>query len=293
MLFIPITLAAATFQVARNATQRTLMGAGGPWGATLVRFLYGLPFTVVFLTVAAMVWPHAALTMTPFFFGACAVGGAAQIAATAALLSAMQRSSFALGTAFQQSLLPFTSLIGFFVFGDVLSLQQSLGIAVVTAGVGVLSWPKGGVKGDWSGAWFGLLAGACFAVSNNAFRQAGLSLGEGVPAPLAGITTVLSVQTMQSLGLMGLLAIFDRTSLIAAFINWRPSLRAGFFGAAASACWFTALALSPAGPVRAVGVVEMPLAALAGQRLFSEKLTLLQWLVGSLTAAGVVLAALG
>ncbi|HEX5775071.1 MAG TPA: DMT family transporter [Caulobacteraceae bacterium] len=292
MLFIPITIAAATFQVARNATQRTLMGAGGPWGATLVRFLYGLPFTAVFLALAWMIWPNSTLAPSGFFFAASAVGGAAQIGATAALLSAMQRSSFALGTAFQQSLLPFTSLIGFFVFGDVLSPLQAVGIAVVTLGVGVLSWPKDGVHGDWSGAWFALLAGACFAVSNNAFRQAGLSLGDS-PAALRGVTTVLTVQAMQSAALIAALSILDRTSLIAAFTNWKPSMRAGFFGAAASACWFTALAMAPAGPVRAVGVVEMPLAALAGQRLFSEKLTPLQWLVGAVTALGVVLAALG
>lgn len=292
MLFVPITIAAATFQVARNATQRSLMGAGGPWGATLVRFLYGLPFTAVFLTVAWLVWPSAQLTVTPFFWIAGAVGGAAQIGATASLLSAMQRSSFALGTAFQQSLLPFTSIMGFVFFQDVLSPQAALGIAIVTVGVGVLSWPKDGVKGDWSGAWYGLLAGAFFAISNNAFRQAGLSLGDA-PAPLAGISTVLAVQAMQSLGLIAVLAVVDRTSLIAAFTNWKPSLRAGFFGAAASACWFTALAMAPAGPVRAVGVVEMPLAALAGRRLFAEKLTLLQWIAGTITAVGVVLAAVG
>jgi drug/metabolite transporter (DMT)-like permease len=102
---------------------------------------------------------------------------------------------------------------------------------------------------------------------------------------------VLAVQTMQTLGLSSALAVFERSSLIAAFTSWRQSFLAGFFGAAASACWFTALAMAPAGPVRAVGVVEMPLAALAGRRLFSEKLTPLQWIAGTVTALGVVLAA--
>ena len=292
MLFIPITIAAATFQVARNATQRTLMGAGGPWGATQVRFVYGVPFTVVLLAVAMAIWPGETMRFSPTFWIGAAVGGAAQIGATAALLSSMQRSSFALGAAFQQSLLPFTSLIGFFLFGDVLSVQTSLGIAIVTIGIFVLSWPKEGITGDWSGAWFGLMAGAFFAISNNAFRQAGLSLGD-IPAPLAGVMTVLVVQTLQSLGLMAVLAFTDRPSLIAAFTSWRQSIWAGFFGAAASACWFTALAMAPAGPVRAVGVVEMPLAALAGRRLFSEKLTVLQWFAGTVTAVGVILAALG
>jgi drug/metabolite transporter (DMT)-like permease len=292
MLFIPITIMAATFQVGRNATQRSLMGGGGPWAATLVRFLYGVPFTVVFLAIAWAIWPSAHLTFHPFFWGAAAVGGAAQIGATAALLSAMQRSSFALGTAFQQSLLPLTTLIGYFVFGDVLAFHTALGIGIVTAGVAILSWPKEGVRGDWSGAFFGLLAGFCFAISNNAFRQAGLSLGH-VPAPLAGITTVLVVQTLQTLGLSAVLALLQRQSLVAAVVSWRQSFKAGFFGAAASACWFTALAMAPAGPVRAVGVVEMPLAALAGRRLFSEKLSPLQWIAGTVTALGVVLAAVG
>ena len=42
-LWIPATIAAATFQVGRNALQRGVMSSSGPWGATLVRFLFGLP----------------------------------------------------------------------------------------------------------------------------------------------------------------------------------------------------------------------------------------------------------
>jgi hypothetical protein len=53
------------------------------------------------------------------------------------------------------------------------------------------------------------------------------------------------------------------------------------------------MALSPVGPVRAVGVVEMPMAALAGRRLFAERLTVAQLVFGLVTAVGVVMAALG
>lgn len=292
MLFIPITVAAAAFQVARNATQRTLMGGGGPWAATLVRFLYGLPFTALFLALAWLAVGGASLRLSAFFWLAAGAGGMAQIGATAALLESMRRSGFALGTTFQQSLLPFSALIGAAFFHDALSAPAWVGIVVVMAGVAVLSWPKEGFNGDWSGAWFGLLAGALFAVSNNGFRQAALSLGPA-PAVVAAIATVLCVQAMQTAALIGALALFSRASLVVAFASWRTSLRAGFFGAAASACWFTALALAPAGPVRAVGVVEMPFAALAGRRLFAEKLTPLQLIVGALTALGVVLAAVG
>jgi drug/metabolite transporter (DMT)-like permease len=37
----------------------------------------------------------------------------------------------------------------------------------------------------------------------------------------------------------------------------------------------------------------MPLAALAGRRLFAERVSLAQWIAGGVTALGVALAALG
>ena len=54
-----------------------------------------------------------------------------------------------------------------------------------------------------------------------------------------------------------------------------------------------AIGFAPAGPVRAVGMVEMPMAAIAGRRMFAERLTAWQWAAGVATALGVVLAALG
>ena len=40
-LWVPATIAASAFQVGRNALQRGVMASSGPWGATLVRFLFG------------------------------------------------------------------------------------------------------------------------------------------------------------------------------------------------------------------------------------------------------------
>ena len=48
-LWIPITIAAALAQTARNAAQRHLTASLGTLGSTLVRFLYGLPFAVLWL----------------------------------------------------------------------------------------------------------------------------------------------------------------------------------------------------------------------------------------------------
>ena len=109
----------------------------------------------------------------------------------------------------------------------------------------------------------------------------------------AAMTTLLVVQVMQAAALGVWLAGRDRGALVAVIAAWRSSLGAGFLGAAASGLWFTAFNLSPVGPVRAVGVVEMPIAALAGRRLFAERLTFRQIGAAIVTALGVGLAALG
>ena len=49
--WIPIVIWAAVAQTIRNAAQRSLVTELGTLSATLVRFLYGLPFAVAWLTL--------------------------------------------------------------------------------------------------------------------------------------------------------------------------------------------------------------------------------------------------
>jgi hypothetical protein len=53
--WIAFTVAAAAAQSARNAMQRELTSVLGTVGATQVRFLYGLPFGILFLGIAITV----------------------------------------------------------------------------------------------------------------------------------------------------------------------------------------------------------------------------------------------
>lgn len=292
MLWIILTAAAAPLQVARNALQRGLVGDAGPWGATLVRFLFGLPFALLIFAVVAALTPDAAPRLSWRFVIAVVAGAAGQVAATAALLVAMRRSGFAVATFMQQSSLPLAALMGLAV-GDALSLQAWAGVAATTAGLAVLSWPKAGAdKGAAHGALFGLASGLAFGMTLNAYRQAGVALDPAHPL-FAATASVCVAQTLQSAGLLTFLALTRPAALRAVAASWRQSLGAGFFGAAASACWFAALAMAPAGAVRAVGVIEAPIAAAAGRRLFKERLTLRQTIGGVLTACGVMVTALG
>jgi drug/metabolite transporter (DMT)-like permease len=291
--FIPITIIAAGFQVARNALQRSLLGGAGPWGATLVRFLFGLPFSLIFVAIAWAIWPEARAHFSGRFWLWAIVGSITQIGATAALLSSMGRSGFALGAAFQQSSLPFAAAFSLFVLHEGETGLGWAGIALATASLLALSWPRrvDGI-GDMGGALYGLASGAFYGVALNAYREANLAI-DPHHAVFAAVVTTSTTQAMQAAAMTAYLGLRDRTALKAVLGAWRQSLGAGFFGAAASALWLTALAMSPAGPVRAVGVIEMPLSALVGRRLFAERLSWKQLALGGATAVGVVLAAFG
>ena len=293
MLWIFLAAAAAPLQVARNAMQRGLVADAGPWGATLVRFLFGLPFSILIFAVAATLTPQAAPNPSAAFWTGAILGAISQVAATAALLMAMSRSGFAVSIMLQQSSLPLAALMGWLVLGDALSSAVWTGVLLATGGLVVLSWPKKGqAKADLAGAALGLAAGAAFAVAFNGYRQAGQAFDPAHPLYAAAAALVIA-QTMQSIVMTGILAVVQPQALRAVTASWRQSLTAGFFGSAASACWFSALALAPAAPVRAVGLIEGPVAAAVGRRLFRERLTLRQWIGGGLTAAGLLFCALG
>src|SRR5687767_11708260 len=122
MLWIILTAAAAPLQVARNALQRGLVAEAGPWGATLVRFLFGLPFSIAMFAVVAMLTPAAAPELSARFLAALVIGAVAQMAATGFLLLTMHRSGFAVATVMQQSSLPLGAVFGL-ALGDALPAQ--------------------------------------------------------------------------------------------------------------------------------------------------------------------------
>ena len=298
-LWILVTVAATGFQVARNAAQRGMIGDAGPWGATLVRFLFGLPFSLLFTACAALaarqLHPHVSAAYLTFAL----TGAATQALATAALLVAMRRAGFAVGTVMQQSSLPLSAVLGLLIFHDQLSASAWSGVAAATAGLAWLTWPRRATAQQseqaprpMSGAAFGLLSGLCFGFSLNAYRHAARALEPTHPV-FSAVATVSITQAAQSLVLTAWLAWRHPWALRAIGAGWRTSLWAGFCGAVASAGWLLALALAPAASVRAVGMIEAPMAAVAGRRVFKEHLSLSQWLAGALAAIGVTLTALG
>jgi drug/metabolite transporter (DMT)-like permease len=299
-LWLPLALIAGFLQIVRNAAQRGLSDTAGPWGATLVRFLFGLPFAILFLALVWWIAPPVAPKIDARIGFVLTLGATAQMCATAALMASMRASSFALGSTFQHMSLPLAALFGGVFLGDHLGLVGWLGIGIASAGLLVASWPKGStLSGDrltpsaFKAGLFGLLSGACFAVSANCYRICGMSIDPDAVFFSSSLTLVLA-QGFQSLSLGLILFLLDRRAWLAIFGDIRGSLTAGFAGAAASACWFAALTLAPAALVRGVNaLVETPVATLMGWWRFKEMPDVRRLMGAGLIVTGVIMSIAG
>ncbi|MDP8917633.1 MAG: DMT family transporter [Pseudomonadota bacterium] len=289
-LWIPVTLAAAAAQTARNATQRRLTQTIGTVGATQVRFLYGLPFALLALAGMSLATQEMVPGPNTTFLTYVLIGAVTQILATALMLSAMRERAFSVVTAYTKTEPVQVALFGLMLLGDPLTPAMGLAIAIATSGVLLMS-VKPGTSLTASGMKpiaFGLLSGAFFALAAIGFRGAILSLEEGSPLIRASTTLVwgLGLQTMILLVWLGL---FDRKALLASFAAWRPSLGAGFLGALASQFWFIGFALTTAANVRTLALVEVLMAQAVSHRFLAQPTTRRELAGMLLIIAGVAL----
>lgn len=277
-LWVPITLWAALAQTARNAAQRSLVAQAGTLGATLARFLYGIPFAAAW--VALLHWMPATAAPLPRFggpyFAWLLLGALGQLSATAFLLAAMKQRNFVVGVAYSKTDALQVALFGSLFLRELPGPVTVVAIALATAGVVMLSLPQKGAVLEgraWTSgaAWYGLASGAGFALSAVGYRGAALQLPE-TSAWLAGAWGVLLAQTIQTLLLGGWLAWRQRAALRATVTAWRVSTLAGAAGALASIAWFTAFALTTAANVRTLGMVEVVFSYLVSRRFLREKL---------------------
>jgi drug/metabolite transporter (DMT)-like permease len=267
-LWALFTIIAAAAQTVRNATQRELTTTLGTAGATHVRFLFGLPFALVFLAVV-MVASGAALPSPPAIYWPWILQGSiAQIAATALMLAAMSDRSFVVVYAYIKTEPVQAALFGLVFLGDVVTLPMGAAILIATTGV-VLMALKPGTRLDVRATLLGIAAGSMFALSAVGYRGAILSLG--LPSYLMAATFTLFVGlVIQCVLLSAWLALRDPKVLGAIARHWRPSLLAGFLGAFASQFWFLAFALATAASVRTLALVEVLFAQGVSRFLFKQ-----------------------
>jgi drug/metabolite transporter (DMT)-like permease len=293
-LWIPIVLWAALAQTARNAAQRSLVAQAGTLGATLARFLFGLPFAAAWVVVLhALPGTRAAIpSFTAAWSAWLLLGAVSQLAATAFLLVAMKQRSFVVGVAFSKTDALQVALFATLFLREWPAWGTLLAMGLATTGVVLLSMPVAG-KGTPALSWnagaalWGLASGAGFAMSAVGYRGAALALPDASPW-LSGAWGVLCAQAVQTLLLGAWLAWRSPAALRATALAWRVSTAAGATGALASIGWFTAFALTTAANVRTLGLAEVVFSYVVSRGFLREKLAPLETLGLSLVIGGLL-----
>ena len=292
---MPITVFAAFAQTLRNAAQRHLIKDLGTIGATSVRFIYGLPFAVIWFALVKNYFDLPIPDLPLAFWLWVTFAAVGQIAGTALLLRVMAERNFAIGVAYSKTEVVQVALIAVFLLGDHLSVLASIAIILSALGVILISSSSGiGSLRDLVKSWqsktalLGIASGAGFACASVGFRGTTQVLHESNFLMAAAVTLVVS-QLLQSVLMMLWLAWNDAPVLkkIASF--WRESLLAGFMGAAASAGWFSAMAIEPVAHVRTLGLVELFFTLVISRRVFREQLRAIEWCGMGLLAVGLVM----
>lgn len=292
-IWIPLTVFAAAAQTVRNTAQRHLTAELGTLGATLVRFLYGMPVLAVWLVLILLLGdsPQPKLTRT---FGAWVVVAAiSQMAGTALLLRAMEERSFAIGLVYSKSEVIQVAIFAVLFLGETLATVAVVAIVVATLGVVLLS-PRppalSGTKRRWAdpAAFYGLASGSTFAISVVGYRGANLALEAGSPF-LAAAETLFWSQLLQAVLLCLWLLASNPAIVLGAFRQWRVSMFAGIAGAAASLANVTALALAPASQVRTLILIEVVFSYFVSRRIFRESMNRREMAGIILVMVGVVL----
>jgi len=282
-------VAAASSQTVRNAMQRGLTERLGTTGAAHVRFLYGLPFALIFLAIMLAFIEVGPLKFDMRFFGWLMVGALTQIFATAWMLSAMRDRSFVVTTALIKTEPIQVAVFAAVFLGELLGWLAIVAIVIATVGVLVMSWPRG-EKASQLGVrsiGVGIAAGGGFALSAVGFRGAVLALGDAPFYARATIVLALGL-IIQSLVLSAWLRLREPGRLSEIFAAWRPSMFAGFMGALGSQLWFLAFSIQSVAMVRTLALVEVLFAQVISRKVFSQDASKAEILGIALIVIGVI-----
>lgn len=276
-LWIAITIFAAFMQNLRSALQKHLKGQLSTSGATFSRFLYAVPLAWLVVLLLVEMGAYRLPGVNARFFIFAAIGGLAQVIATALLVYLFSFRNFAVGTTFSKTETVQTALFGIVVLGETVSTGAALGIMISLLGVVLISVTQSAI--GWRGLWthlldrsalIGIASGAFFGIAAVTYRAASLSLADGdflIRAAFA-LACVTFFQTV-------VMAIYMRVrepgQIGRVIATWRVSAWVGLAGMLGSLGWFAAMTLQNAAYVRALGQIELVFTFAASHLVFKER----------------------
>lgn len=290
-MWVPITLAAATFQILRTSRQHQLRGALSTTAAGYVRFAYGAPLAVLASVVLFGLVGRDVPSIPIGFWPIIAAAGVAQILGTVALLASFRVRDFAVGTVYSKSEVLILAALGAVGLGTALQPAGWVGAILVTIGVVSLA-SHGSIRslaraGD-PAVLLGIVAGGLFGLTAIGIGEAADRLGDGSSFDRAMLTlTVMLV--IQAFVNTAWFAFTDRSEIVATFRAWRPAITVGVLSLCGSLGWAWAFTLASAAKVRTLGQVELVIAFLVARFVLHEKHTRADYVGSALVLVGVVL----
>lgn len=293
-MWVPITLAAATFQILRTSRQHELRAVLSTTAAGYVRFAYGAPLAVLTSFVVFVVVGRDVPGVPGAFWWIIVAAGVAQILGTVALLASFKVRDFAVGTVYSKSEVLILAALGAVGLGTALSAWGWVGAVLVTAGVVSLATRGGSLSsvaraGD-PAALLGLLAGGLFGLTAIGIGEAADRLDGGSTFDRAVLTlTVMLV--VQALVNTGWFVATDPSEIVSTAKAWRPAIVVGVFSLCGSLGWAWGFTLTSAAKVRTLGQVELVIAFLVARFVLHERHTRSDYAASAVVLIGVVLVA--
>ncbi len=294
-LWIPITVFAAFVQTVRTAAQKHLTAELTVMSATLVRFLFGLPFAALYLYGLLRFYGRGLPPLEPTFLAYCFAAAVSQIIATFLLIHLFSLRNFAVGTTYARTEAFLTAVIGALFFGEAIVLLGWIAILVSVAGVVLITVARTGLKGRQlfsllgdRAAWIGVVSGAGFAVASLSIRRASLSFGDPTFLYTAAVTLV-TVIVIQTVALTLYLVLRDARQFLLMMRNWRVCVLVGITSMLGSTGWFTAMTIEKASYVKALAQVEFIFTLAASMWFFKERSTRKELAGMVLVVVGIVM----
>lgn len=289
-MWIPITLAAATFQILRTSRQHQLRSVLSVNGAGFVRYAYGFPIAVIVAAVTFGIVGESIPAIPARFWPIIAGAGVVQILGTVALLRAFDLRNFAIGTVYAKTEVILVAVVSAIALGEPLEPLGWIAAVVCMAGVVWLAAPNrlrdvlGSARDP--AALMGVVAAGCFALAAVGIRGASTSLeGPTWNRALLTLTVMLGIQTLVN---AGQLALTDRAELTDVARAWRFALPVGVLSLCGSIGWAVAVTLANAAKVRTLGQVEIVIAFAISAWVLHEQHSRAEYAASALVLIGVV-----
>lgn len=272
--WIAFTVLAALMQAVRTAGQKQLTSSVSPMGATLIRYIFGLPFAIAYLLFLSQFSAFALLVdalVNARFVVYGMMAGVAQIVATVLLVKCFSFRNFTVGTSFAKTEAIQTAIFGMVLFGSTLTTLAWLAVAVGVLGIFIVSIPT--KTGQWEpmNVLLGTLSGTAFSLTSLWLREASLSLN--LPALKSAAVTLVFMVTVQSIMCMAYIAIREKKQFAAIRMRLSLSWFVGLTSALGSVGWFTAMTLQNPALVKSLGQIEFIFTLLLTTFFFKEKVT--------------------